>query len=422
LSSWGFAARNLRRRRTRTILTVSGIVVGIATIVVLFSLAAGASTQTSGLLRNVLGAEITVTNSTVPTFPGGGTFTRTFGGGGGGFGGGFGGFFGSGGTLDESLVSNIDNITGVYAASPQLTSTAYVDGDTVFLYGIDPATYSSVTNGLTIVNGSGLSASGGNQILVSNSLASNLDIGVGSTVTVGPNSTGGSSYTVTGVFNPGTSFGPGARSVYVPLANAQTIAGKDGKVTEIYVKANTADDISTVAAAITSSISGVNAVTSSSLAATGSALSDTLTSFFTIIGLVALMAGAFGVVNTMMMSTSERTREIGTLKALGAQRGTILKTFLSEALLIGLIGGLAGITVGAAISFVLPSLTGSGAAGAVSSFGGPGGLLRGGLQTSITATNLLLGVTLGVIVGTLAGIYPAWRASKMDPVEALRHV
>jgi len=208
----------------------------------------------------------------------------------------------------------------------------------------------------------------------------------------------------------------------VPLANAQTIAGKDGKVTEIYVKANTADDISTVAAAITSSISGVNAVTSSSLAATGSALSDTLTSFFTIIGLVALMAGAFGVVNTMMMSTSERTREIGTLKALGAQRGTILKTFLSEALLIGLIGGLAGITVGAAISFVLPSLTGSGAAGAVSSFGGPGGLLRGGLQTSITATNLLLGVTLGVIVGTLAGIYPAWRASKMDPVEALRHV
>jgi putative ABC transport system permease protein len=134
------------------------------------------------------------------------------------------------------------------------------------------------------------------------------------------------------------------------------------------------------------------------------------------------MAGALGVVNTMMMSASERTREIGTLRALGATKRTVMKTFLSEAALIGVIGGLVGVGLGAAVSFALPMITGSGAASTVSAFGGPGSLFRGGLQTSITASNLLLGVVLGIIVGALAGIYPAWRASRMDPVEALRHV
>ena len=72
------------------------------------------------------------------------------------------------------------------------------------------------------------------------------------------------------------------------------------------------------------------------------ALSGTLTTFFTVIGLVALLAGGFGVVNTMMISVSERTREIGTLKAIGARQGQIMKIFISEAFLIGVIGACRG--------------------------------------------------------------------------------
>ncbi|MEM3489966.1 MAG: FtsX-like permease family protein, partial [Nitrososphaerota archaeon] len=141
---------------------------------------------------------------------------------------------------------------------------------------------------------------------------------------------------------------------------------------------------------------------------------------FAAIGLVALLAGSFGVVNTMIMSISERTREIGTLKAIGARDSKILKIFLTEALLIGLIGGAIGVIVGTSLSYVFPMLT-RGIFGAAPFIGGRRGV---GLTIApaITPFNIALCFSLGVLVGILAGLYPAWRAARMKPVEALRHV
>ena len=135
-------------------------------------------------------------------------------------------------------------------------------------------------------------------------------------------------------------------------------------------------------------------------------------SFFTLIGLVALLAGAFGVINTMMMSISEQTREIGTLRAIGAQKNQVLKMFLSESLLIGLIGGVVGVLIGSIVTLIIPAITGAGRVG----------ILRGALSPIITPYDFFLSLGLGILVGAIAGIYPAWRASNMDPVEALRHV
>ncbi|MGA1974901.1 MAG: FtsX-like permease family protein [Conexivisphaerales archaeon] len=415
----------MRQRKTRTALTVSGIVIGVAMILVLLSLAAGTSAQTSGLVRNLIGAEITVANGTTPQFNRT-TFSGFGGFGGGAPGGGYGGFsfqqiFGSGNTLPDTVVGEIGNITGVYATSVQLSTSGYVDNGTVFLNGIDPSTYSAVTNGLNIVNGTSLDSSPQqNEIVLDSTLASNLNVTVGDVVTVGANSTDVANYTVVGLYSTGSTFGAEARSAYITLANAQSIANETGQVSEIYVKATDSSTVQSLATIISSTIAGVRVTTANGVTGTASSLSSTLTTFFTVIGLVALLAGGFGVVNTMMMSISERTREIGTLRAIGARRGQVMKIFMSEAVIIGLIGAVVGLGVGIAVTLFMPSLTGGIAAGGAGR--AAAGLIPGRLAPTLTAFNLVLSLGLGTLVGILAGIYPAWRATRMDPVEALRHV
>jgi putative ABC transport system permease protein len=411
------ASRSLRRRRVRTALTVSGIVAGVALILVLLSLTAGASTQTGGFIRSLSPAQITVVNDTTTgrVVTGGGGFP-----GGGGGGGGFESFFGASNTLNESLTDSIGNMSGVYAASPELSATGYVDGSNALLYGIEPSTYVTVTGGLNLVSGTMLSSSSSsNQIVLGQTLATDLNVTVGSSVTVGPNSTGGTSYSVVGIFSTSSPFEE--RSGYMFLSNAQGIASEPGKVTDIYVKTESSNDVSTIAAAITSAISGVRTITATGFVASASTLSGTLTTLFTIVGLVALLVGAFGVINTMMMSISERTREIGTLRAIGATKAQVMRIFMSEAFLIGVIGGLVGVFVGVVVAVALPSFTG---AASSSGFGGRGvgGLFGGAISTALTPENILLSLGLGIAVGVVAGLYPAWRASRMDPVEALRHV
>lgn len=168
------AYRNLIRRKTRAILSISGIIVGVTMILVLLSLAAGTSASTTKLLRSAVTAQITVTNSTTPTLGG---FSPPSGGRGFGnssFGGGFGNrtfssnqtqgggsfasFFGAGNTIPQSYVNTISGLSGVYAVSAQLSSSGYIDNSSVLLYGINPTSFSQTTTGLDIVNGSMLTS------------------------------------------------------------------------------------------------------------------------------------------------------------------------------------------------------------------------------------------------------------------------
>jgi putative ABC transport system permease protein len=255
---------------------------------------------------------------------------------------------------------------------------------------------------------------------LNNVIASNLGVTVGDTVVLSNNTLSttntGHNYKVVGIFSAGSTVGPESRSAYVELSDVQTITNKTGVVTEVDVKATSPSLVNKVVSEIDSSLSGVTANTGSAVASEVS-LSASLAIFFIVIGGVALLAGGFGVTNTMIMSINERTREIGTLRAIGAQKSQVLRIFFSESLLIGALGAAAGAILGIIISLILPYFSSS-----ISSSGAFGGLLGGRLATSLVASNILLSMGLGVLVGVLAGIYPALRASRMKPEEALRYV
>jgi len=124
----------------------------------------------------------------------------------------------------------------------------------------------------------------------------------------------------------------------------------------------------------------------------------------TAIGAISLFVAGIGIMNIMLVSVSERTREIGIRKSIGAKRGDIVLQFLIEATLLSLIGGFIGLLLSFAV--ILP------VSGAMSRFTGPPAIP----YLSVT----IAGFVFSLIVGVVFGVYPALRASRLDPVEALR--
>ena len=116
---------------------------------------------------------------------------------------------------------------------------------------------------------------------------------------------------------------------------------------------------------------------------------------------VSLVVGGIGIMNIMLVTVTERTREIGIRKAIGATRGNILREFLVEAVILCLLGGAAGVLLGIAVATALSRFA--------------------GWQTAVTADSLALAFGFSAGVGLLFGLWPARRASRLDPVEALRH-
>jgi len=142
---------------------------------------------------------------------------------------------------------------------------------------------------------------------------------------------------------------------------------------------------------------------------------NTMSIFLAAIAAISLIVGGIGISNTMFTSVLEKTREIGIMKAIGAKNRDILAIFLFSSGMIGFIGGLGGVILGSVASGYISLLT-SGA-----SAGGPGGIARIFGATSITPGLLIFAFSFSIIIGVIAGAIPAYRASRLKPVDALRY-
>lgn len=214
--------------------------------------------------------------------------------------------------------------------------------------------------------------------------------------------------------------GPSDTSVYIPLEQAERFFGAQ-ECSLIIVKL--ADDheatIRSVSNAIREAFSRQVTVTSpTAVLNIVSSVFSTLGLFLAGIAAISLLVAGVGIMNIMIVSLMERTREIGILKALGMRNRTVLLIFLSEAMLIGVMGALIGIAAGWGLSQIV---------GRVLSMGGNfriGGQAAAGsiAITPVLTPEVFLGaLAFGVLVSVVFALYPAWRASRLNPVEALRY-
>lgn len=382
MSFFTLMIKNPFRNRTRATLAIIGIAIGIATIVALGMVTGGLQSSTQSTLK-AGSAEITVTKI------------------------GSGNFGSSGGAMDESLVTDLKNTNGVKDTAGILRVNSNVStssGGSGFgsmsgflVNGIDSSKLALV--GINSVNGTIFTNGSSNEIIIGKTIAQNLNKTVGSTIDIY-----GTEFEVTGIFESGNFiYDIGA---FTSLSTLQNLTNNTGKVSYIQVKVNDNANASQVSKTIQderpNDLSATTAVDQANRINQSLGMIDTAS---WAISLLAIVIGGVGVINTMIMSVFERTREIGVLKAVGWKDRRILGMILGESIILTLVAAVVGIILGiVAVEIIFKFFTTS------QSF-----------EAVLTMDTLLKAFAVALLVGIVGGLYPAYRASRLAPTEALRY-
>jgi ABC-type lipoprotein release transport system permease subunit len=337
---------------------------------------------------------------------------------------------------DVTLSGKVSATGGASAASPGGVASGNFNTNSFSVTGVDPSNDAlGPLNSGAITSGHGLTVAEAdeNVAVVDANYAKSENLKTGSKITVA-----GKSFTVVGIVQPAE--GVTGTDVYIPLARAQALADMPDEVNTIYVSASSAADVAGAAAEISRALPAATVTTSSDLAndITGSLSSaSTLAKSLGKWLVVAVLVVAFCLASILTVSAvSRRIREFGTLKAMGWASRRIVLQVIGEALVIGAIGGLAGIAVGygaaAIVRAVAPPLsaTVSGAPG--SGPGAAGGFARSAasaahtvsvhLTTPVGLGVVALAVLLGIAGALIAGSIGGWRAARLHPSAALSSV
>jgi len=199
-------------------------------------------------------------------------------------------------------------------------------------------------------------------------------------------------------------------TVFLSMPQAQQLYQQKDRVSYVAVRVDKLDEVDLYAMKIKDQVS-LGVVSDKQMLNSVLGIVGTVNVTLQLIAAVAILAAAFGIVNTMMTATYERKREIGILQAMGAARFTIFRLFLIESAIYGLLGGFGGAVLGMAGSiYAAPYISQNAATSFVK-----------GSQTSIDPTLLLGAVLFSTLVAMISGLYPAWKAAKLSPVEAISY-
>jgi putative ABC transport system permease protein len=399
------------------------VVIGIAAIVALLSISQG--------LQNTITAQLQkgFATDTIIVAPGGG---GVFGGANFGF------------TLLVNDTETIDGIENVSTSVAIIQKTGYAKlGDRVAIVsivGVDIAKYSEIYSSTFVAESGQITPVLENETIIVGKRV--VDPWLNGTVfasvndpvdVIWPNATARPqrnetlSGHITAVLNEIGGFGMGGPSdyaVYIPISRAESFFGTD-ECNTIIVKLTKDDDVTvrSVSKAIREAFNNeVSAISATAVLSILSTVFSTLELFLGGIAAISLLVAGIGIMNIMIVSLMERTREIGILKALGMKSRTVLLVFLSESVIIGLIGAVIGIASGWALANIV-ALIFSGGGRATIGFGNQAATTTGTMAITpvLTPTVTILALAFGVGVSIIFAIYPAWRASKLKPVEALRY-
>lgn len=423
--------KDLKEKKVRTALTIVMVVIGVAAIVALVSLTAGIGASISKELSALGPTSILVTS----TGPSSGFTAAT--------------------AAEMQSLPNVNTTIPLVEGAATLRSGS--ENTTATIIGISPKDLAAFLGTVNLYQGSVYPDSVSPESVVGYDLAfpsssgGAQDLLVGQPVELTVTGSGGSSVTVpvVGIFQAyGASIISVDSAVVMSLSAAETLLHRTSYTT-ILVKATNTSTVSGVANTITAIYgSSARVLTTQQLAQTAASIISSISTLLVLIAGISLLVAAIGIMNIMLISVYERIHEIGIMKSVGFKNRDILTIFIIQALIIGIFGGIAGIAaggggaylLGAVVSRASSSSTGAPTAAAPSGFRGGGTPAAGGgavfigggggapssasfsFAPVISVETVLVAMLVAIIVSVMAGAYPAWKASRLQPIDALREL